>query len=253
MGWLPYLALLAVLDPEVSQPSEEQVATPPGPTVSAGMDVTLASTYVFRGVPQYGPATMPSLQPSAWLALEELGPGALQFDVWTAFAVSDWDRVADDGAASEVDLGVAYRASLLSDWLLLGAGFMYYMYPDTEEVDGEKEFLVEVGLGNMPIVPSVELWTEVHPGLGVYIEPGVTWEQGIGDVTVGADLCLGASIYRGEEARLDHTTLAILIGHSVGDLTFGVRLSYAIRLARGQGSFVERSLLFGALSLSYEP
>jgi hypothetical protein len=252
MQWVPFLVLLRALDPAVSQPADGEVDGEGREVLLYGAEVALASTYVFRGELQYGSATIPSFQPSLDIALPDLGPGALGFAVWAAIAMADWERINQEGSSSEVDLEISYEASLLDDWLLLTGGFTYYLYPHGEPVDGEKEIMVEVALGNLPIALSVGFWTEVHPSLGLYIEPRVSWGQTIGNLSVSTDLILGASAYRDAEATLEHATLTLGIGQTVGSLTFGVSLSYAIGLAPSQGSFMDRSLLFGAVSMRYE-
>ena len=254
MSWLSLLTLFAALDPTVSEatsPEEEGVS--PLSELSVGVEVAVATTYVYRGEPQYTTSSVPSLQPSLWLELPGIGPGALQLELWSAFAMADWDRNDAEGMASEIDLGLFYQAELLSDWLQLRVGFVYYVYPHADDADGEKELMVELGLGNLPIVPRLELWTEVHPTPGVYIEPGITWEQQFGDFSFGTDLALGASAYHGDEATLDHATLTLSFEQGAGDLTVAFSLAYSILLAAGRGDFLERSLVYGAVAVRYEP
>jgi hypothetical protein len=241
-----------------SEDSSAEAADPNAETADSeveaiifGASLTVASTYVFRGAPQYPSITTPSLQPAAWLDFSELMTGGLRFDVWSAFAMADRVRASREGAASEVDLSLSYEHGLLDGWLVLGGGFYYYIYPGEEEVDGEKELMFRIGLGNFPITPSVSVWFEVHPELGLHIEPSVTWEQEFGAFTVGMDLTLGASIGEGDSG-VDHTTFTARLGHEVGHLTMGVSLSYTHRIAPPGLDFIERSLLWGGLSFAFQ-
>lgn len=255
MRWLPFLVLLRALDPDVAQP------LPPAPDPDSsgfaerlgfGAEATFASTYMFRGEMQYRNGTTPSFQPSLWVSLDELGPGELELGLWSAIAMADWDRINARGSATEVDLSLVYRASLFRDRLLLAGGFFYYIYPQGSSIDGEKEIFAKLALGQMPVTPSVALWTEVHPGLGVHIEPRLSWEQELESASIFAALSIGASIYRDEEATLDHSTLSLGVEQGVGPLTCAVSLSYTIQLAAGQGSFMDRSLIYGAVGFRYE-
>lgn len=212
-------------------------------------DLTVASTYVFRGALQYPSPVTPSFQPSASLDFSDLMPGSLVFSLWSAFAMSDRERARREGAASEVDIGLTYEHALLRDWLVVGGGFLYYLYPGEEEVDGEKELMLSLGLGNLPVTPSLSFWFEVHPEVGLYIEPAIAWEQVFGGFTVGMDLLMGASIGDGE-STIDHSTLTARVSHNVGHLTMGVSISYTLRIAPPGLDFIERSLLWGAVSLS---
>lgn len=248
MRWIPLLALLSTLDPTLSEPAGPAPASASRPSVHYGLYLTVASSYVFRGELQYDSATVPSFQPAVGLDVEDLGPGTLGFEVWSAIAMAGWDRQVRAGVATEVDLGATYEASLLDDWLELEGGFVYYVYPHAESPDGDKEILVRVGLGNLPVTPSVGLWTAVHPGLGLYVEPRLAFEQTFGSVTFTTDLSMGASIRQGEEAHLDHATLALGLGQEAGPLTFALQACYAIALAPGRGSFLDRSLLYGAVT-----
>lgn len=253
MGWLPLLVLLPSLEPALVETEDGAGAGPERPEVVVSVELAVASTYVFRGELQYPTASVPSFQPGLTVEVGELGPGALEATVWSAVAMVDRPRINRQGSASELDLGIAYRAGLIGDWLLLGIGFAYYLYPEAERVDGEKEILVELGLGNLPVTPSVALWTEVHPGLGLHVEPRVAWEQRIGSYALGVDLSLGATVARGSEASLDHATLTLGLEQEVGSLAFGFSLSYTIQLSPSRGDFMDRSLVYGAVAMGYRP
>lgn len=247
MSWLTLLTLLSLAEatPDATPTAERARYTP-----LLYVELAVTSSYVWRGAPVYSSSSTPSCQPHIWLDLPDLGPGTLTFDVWTAFAMSRREYTNAPDAASEVDLSLVYDLSLLRGWLELGAGFIYYIYPHSEEADGEKEVMVRLGVGNLPVSISLTAWTEVHPGLGVYLEPSVGWEQEVRSITVGVDIALGASISRDEEATLDHVTVTAGLTHTVGRLSLWLNLSYGLRLAPGLGDFLDRSLLHGALGIS---
>ncbi len=141
--------------------------------------------------------------------------------------------------------------TLAAGWLELAVGFAYYMYPEGETLDGEKELFVTAAVGNLPITPQVSLWTEVHPTPSLYIEPGLGWEQPVGELVLGGLLTFGATFIQDEEAQMDHTTFALTLTQSVSNLDITVGLSYAYRLVKGGGSFWNRSLLYGTFGVSY--
>ncbi len=257
MNWLPLLTLLTVLEPAPPEPAEAPEPEGAGseedrylPQVS--LDLSVWSTYVWRGEAQYVSASTPSFQPDLQVGFPDLGPGTLTFDLWTAFSMAREDYRPENGAGSEIDLSLVYGMSLASGWLNLEVGFLYYVYPHADAPDGAKEVVLGLGLGNLPVSISVITYTTVHPDPGIYIEPMIGWEQEFGSFTVGMDLALAASVYRSEEAALQHTTLTGKVAHQVGNLSFWFNLSYALRLAPGAGSFFDRSLIYGGVGLTID-
>lgn len=230
-------------------PAVEEAESRPQPII--GLDVTLASTYVFRGVLQYASPVIPSIQPAVSLDFSPLLPGALEFQFWSAFAMADRARVRREGTASELDLVLTYSNSVADGWLELGGGFLYYLYPGEEQVDGEKELIFSIGVGNLPVSLGVTGYFRVHPGLGFVLEPQVGWEQVFGDFSVGVDLLMGASFDEDALAALDYVTLTAGVAQEAGRLTVGIDLSYTLRISPPRLDFLERSLLYGALTVSW--
>ena len=253
MGWPTLLCLLCAAAPAAAAPAPDAATPDPEarPTIAFAAQAAVASTYVDRGEPQYASVSTPSFQLSVDLQLHDLGPGDLELQAWSAMAMADWERTNRSGSATQEELHAFYRARLLGEWLLVAGGFVYTILPQADRVDGSKELVVDVGIGNLPVTPSVSLWTEVHPAVVVYVEPRLRWEQTISAVHIFADFALGASAGLDREATLDHSTLSVGLGHEVGRLSFGVSMSYTIRLAAGQGSFMERSVVWGLVSMRY--
>lgn len=216
-----------------------------------GVDLTVASTYVYRGELQYSSPMVPSFQPSIWLDFDPLLPGALEVSVWSAIAMSDRARIRRLGTANEVDFAVTYSNAVAQDWLELTGGLLYYIYPGAEVVDGEKELTLDIAIGNLPLTIAVALFMELHPGLGLAVEPRVGWERSFGNVNVGMDIIMGASFYRDEGSSLDHATLTAQVSQEVGRLSFGVSLSYTLQIAPPGLDFLERSIIWGALSAGF--
>lgn len=216
-----------------------------------GVDLTVASTYVDQGELVYPTPMTPSFQPSIWLDFDPMLPGALEICIWSAIAMADRDRARRMGTANEVDFVVIYSNTVASEWLELAGGFLYHTYPGADEVDGEKELMLDVALGNLPLTIAVALFMEVHPGLGLTVEPRVGWERNFGNIAVGMDIIMGASFYRDEGSSLDHATLTAQLSQEVGRLTFGLSLSYTLRIAPPGLDFLERSIIWGALSARF--
>lgn len=257
MSWVSFLALLALLEaapPELPSPDEapDEQGRRSRYVPELNIEIALASTYMYRGSPQYSSTTAPSLQPRIWVDFPDLGPGTLAVELWSAFSMSGREYRHSRDTASELDFSLVYDFALIRGWLELAAGFVYYVYPHAEEVDGEKELMLRLGVGNLPVTISITAWTEVHPGLGVYLEPMVGWEEEFGDFAVGMDIALGASIFRGEQAILEHTTFTASVTHTTGRLSLGLYLAYSLRLGPGLGDFIERSMFWGGLAFSVQ-
>lgn len=258
MSWLSTLVLLSLLGEGVPPgsvadvPADEAAQEARGYMPLIHLDLPLWSTYVWRGEGQYQSVSTPSFQPELTIEFPGLGPGTLGLDIWTAFSMARADYRPENGLGSEIDLALRYDMSLLGGWLELGVGFVYYIYPHAESADGEKELIVEIGLGNLPISISLITFTQLSPQQGIYLEPTFGWEQEFGQVTVGMDISLAASVYNSEEASLQHATLGVNFDHAVGRMSLSMNLSYSLRLAPGAGSFFERSLIYGAVGFSVD-
>lgn len=257
MSWASFLTLLTLFEATpttLASPEEarEESRQHSRYIPELNIEVSLASTYIWRGAPQYSSSTAPSFQPRLWVDFPDLGPGTLTVEVWSAFAMARREYRRSRDVASELDFSLTYDFALIRGWLELGAGFIYYMYPHSEEIDGEKELMLRLGVGNLPVTIAITAWTELHPGLGVYLEPMVGWEEEFGDFAVGVDIALGASIFRGEQATLEHTTLTARMTHTTGRLSLGIYLAYSLRLGPGLGDFIERSMFWGGVEFSIQ-
>ncbi len=96
-----------------ASPEGEATATSPAPEgvgVGYQLEASIASTYVFRGILQYGRLADPSSQNSATLRFDRLGPGSLSLSLWNATSLANFRENAT--ASLEFDLGASYAVDL---------------------------------------------------------------------------------------------------------------------------------------------
>lgn len=161
------------------------------------VETGVATTYVFRGVPQYLEKTDPSSMTTLSLTLDKLGPGALTVGAWIAAAITDRD--AQPLTKTEIDVTATYTFPIGS--MLTGAaGYILYLYPDADsdldqKVDGAHEFWASLTVNNLPVTPSLGIYVEPIRLDGVYIQAAVTRSFPVGPVVISPWLCLALSKY----------------------------------------------------------
>lgn len=255
MSWIPFVLLIPLLEP--ADPTLELANSEPDHMTARqfdmGFEAAFFTTYVFRGEPQYPSASIPSFQPSMWFNFGNSVPGELRMNLWSAFAMCRREWTSERGNASEVDLSITYENAILDEWLVLGGAFIYNLYPGEEPTDGEKEFMLDIGVGNLPITLSVAFFLEVHPTIGVYFEPRFGWAEQYRNMTVEFFSTIGASIYKDREFSVDHTTFTTQLTHTMDTLKFGINVSYSLRIAPSGLSFLDRSLVYGGVMIAYSP
>ena len=91
-------------------PPEQTVSESAGePTFTLFADTTIASTYVFRGIPQYANASVPSSQSTVGVGVEDLGPGTLTLSLWNATALTGFRK--HGGTQLELDVTASYQVN----------------------------------------------------------------------------------------------------------------------------------------------
>ena len=204
--------------------------------VSYQLEGSVASTYVFRGIPQYTTRRDPSRQNTALVKVDHVGPGAITFAAWNAVALSGYDM--QPGTAVEVDLSASYGITLGK--VAVAAGYMAYIFPNHSTgapMDGAHEVQVLASYDNPYVVPTVGAFVEVVRQQGAYVTLAGAHDFHHGAWTVSPAVCIGAATYRkylgGDQA----------IGPHLNDITAGVaarvdlpggmylvgRFSYALR------------------------
>jgi hypothetical protein len=136
----------------------EEGAKPTARTWMAGVDATLYSDYIWRGLKKYDTSVAPSIYvrfPSFEIratGIAETGGG---------------------GGMGEVDASFEYFLSLGP--VELSAGYIFYgydeaFYSDTSEIFGKASWMT-----GTPIVPSLELFWDVDEADALYGRLGVAW------------------------------------------------------------------------------
>jgi len=154
VGLIVFAALLVVCLGSVA----EENAAPATRTWMAGVDATIYSDYIWRGLNKYDT----SVAPSIYVHFPSFEVRA------TGIAETGGDR--DLG---EVDASFEYFFSLGP--VDFGAGYMFYgyedaLYSDTSEIFGKASWMT-----GTPIVPSFELFWDIDEADALYGRLGVAW------------------------------------------------------------------------------
>jgi uncharacterized protein (TIGR02001 family) len=217
------------------------------------VETGVATTYVFRGVPQYLEKTDPSSMTTLGLTLDKLGPGALSFGVWSAIAVTD--RGAQPGTKSEIDLTLTYGLPL-GDRLTAAAGYILYLYPeapDGAKVDGAHELWASLSLAGLPVTPTLAVYAEIVRLKGVYAQASLARSFDLGG---GFALSPWAGValvkYDGVDGGLNDVTVSVPLRWTHGS-GFYASLSgnYAYNGLLDEGSFSDASTLYALLAAGF--
>lgn len=235
--------------------------------VSTGFqfETSVASTYIFRGIPQYNHLYDPSSQNTALLRLDNIGPGSLTFSVWNATALTGYG--GQPGTALEIDVIGGYSVRL-RDTFDVGVGYIGYLYPSHRSgspLDGAHELTASVAVQNRFVVPQVAVFGEFLRQKGVYVAIGAARDFAWRALTVTPALNLGLAAYQnymgGSTAAPMHINdaTASLTGKVSlpSDFYISARVSYSLRgtpaslmpSAMDQPGFDGRSSLYGAIAL----
>ncbi len=163
----------------------------------------VASTYVFRGRPQYADRKDASSQSTAALTLKHAGPGELSVNMWNATALTT--AHAQPGTATEIDLTASY-AYTFADKVATSAGYIAYLYPNhlaAQHVDGAHELFGTAALPNAIVTPSVGVYGEVARLRGAYTTAGLSHVFAVRTLTFTPTASLGMAAYDGNPAHLN--------------------------------------------------
>lgn len=264
---LPRLALAEpALEPEAGSfgPPEPDRTTEPAPAAAAPafswqVESGAASTYVFRGRPQYATRRDASAQSLATMTWNQAGPGALSVGAWNAMALGHAHAAA--GAASEVDLSAMYALTLREKWSV-GVGYTAYVYPNAtrkQYVDGAHELAATLTYNGV-VSPFVGVYPEPVRMKGAYATAGLSKKITIAEVySITPLVAVAAAGYQGTAAHFHE-----LSGSLVATRTFTNGLYVSARgnwtlmggpagqLPGADGSLQARSLPWGMLAMGVQ-
>jgi hypothetical protein len=187
----------AAVEPAVEKPADGGMAL--HYTVETGV----ASTYVFRGLPQYLEKTDPSSMTTVALTLDKLGPGALSVGTWIAAAITDRD--AQPATKTEIDVTATYTFPI-GGAIGAAAGYILYLYPDVPEggdVDGSHEFWLSASVNDLPVTPTLAFYVDPIRLEGFYAQASLTRSFPAGPVTISPWAGVALSKYSAEAFTTD--------------------------------------------------
>lgn len=243
-GAMVSLPLVLLAPAAVAQePAAADVESKPAMSVHYLAETSVASTYVFRGVPQYLEKTDPSSQTSVGLTLADLGPGALSVGLWNATVLSDYD--AQPATKLELDTTLAYTMPITEE-VSASLGYIGYFYPEADPVDGAHEIAAAVSWANPIATPTLGVFAEVVRLDGVYASLGLARDIVIGAWTISPGASVAISQYDAVDLGLNDVG-ARLGGKWTGasGLYAGAAASYAYNGVVDGLDAGERSTLWG--------
>jgi uncharacterized protein (TIGR02001 family) len=167
-----------------------------GPTIGYTVETSVASTYTFRGVPQYTSTGIASSQNTLQLRVGGVGPGRLSLTVWNAVAMQSFDQ--QTGAAVEIDGTIGYGLNL-SQSVSLDVGYVGYGYPLASRSGGPimyaNEFFAQVTVDTPIVTPSFAVYAEPFRYGGLYASGAVTRDFAFGEFHVRPTVSLGLAGY----------------------------------------------------------
>ena len=232
---------------------DEVAQTDDGIALHYTVETGVATTYVFRGVPQYLDKTDPSSMTTLGLTLDKVGPGALSLGAWSAVALTD--HGVQPGTKTEIDLTLTYSLPL-GERLSAAAGYILYLYPEAPEganVDGAHELWASLSVNGLPVTPSVAVYAEIVRLKGVYAQASLTRAFDLGG---GFTLSPWAGVafvkYDAVDAGLNDFTVSVPLRWTHGS-GFYASLSgnYAYNGLLEDGSFSDASTLYALLAAGF--
>ena len=174
---------------------------PVTPKVGATMDIY--SAYVWHGMVVN---KNPVWQPDGALTLDGGDYGALAGDVWMNNDLTKDNGHSKAGGVNEMDFTAQYNVTLF-DHLGLGAGHIWYQFPNTDS-PGTREFFGAVSIPNDYVVPFVKSYYDYDEVSGSYSTAGLSKDVPLTDkLTAGASAWVGlvnrtySEAYYGEESK----------------------------------------------------
>ena len=227
--------------------------------VKFGIDLSLVSTYYFRGVVVSHAPHQAAVQPSLTMDFKS----GFSASVWGSMITSDRkSNGRHNKNADEIDFGLAYSAA--NKWASVTLGYTQYVYPSTDPLasTGELSFgLSAVSL--TALTPSVTNYVSTGGRLGDeaapmywYIEAGLANSQELGEGTLETGLVLGFESLGGAPKASD-LRLAMSLSYPVsGGLTVTPGISFGLTLDEDKYQVDStgrelRNVAWGSLSAAY--
>ncbi len=174
---LATLGILAAGCAAWGQPAGEEAAEPPAArTWMAGVDVTVFSDYVWRGVNKYDTA----VSPSAYVRFPSLEVRA------TGVA-----ETGDDDGLGEIDASVEYFFSF--GQLDFSAGYIFYGYDESAYSDTSEFFGKAAWNTGTPLTPALELYWDIDEAEALYGRVGLAYADHIERINYKLQAWLGAA------------------------------------------------------------
>jgi uncharacterized protein (TIGR02001 family) len=213
-----------------------------GPELHFLVETSIATTYVFRGAPQYLDKTDPSSQTTIGLTIDNLGPGSLGLGVWNATALTSYGE--QPTTKLEIDIAAAY-ALPVTERLSASVGYIGYLYPENDPVDAAHELTAALSFASGLVTPTLAVFAEVVRLKGVYAMLGLTRDFELAAFTLSAGASVAISGYEGQDLGL-HDVGARLAGKWSGPsgLYVGASVSHSYDGVREDGTFGDRSTLW---------
>lgn len=234
-------------------PAKDVPTTPtPPPDVGAQVETVLASTYVFRGVPQYSGRSVASSQSTASLTVKNVGPGDLALTAWNATALAP---AAEQPTTSlEVDLTAAYSL-VVTPGLTASAGYIAYLYPRATPRDGAHEVFGQLVFDGA-VSPGVAVFAEVVRLHGAYATAFVGKKIETGSLAWTPQLSIGIVGYEGIRTHVNDVTASLGAQYAVSRAFYvALRAGYSYLpkpaefMPDGNGAASARSVPVGAVAL----
>ncbi|MCK6546892.1 hypothetical protein L6R52_13670 [Myxococcota bacterium] len=195
---LTTLSLLGSTPAFAAEPATGLANEPDAPTVGWAFETSLATTYVARGVPQYGTREVPSSQTSLAFSIDDVLPGTLSLGVWNATAL--WALDEQPGTAVQLDFSASYSTPLVLEQLSLTLGFLSTLCPVQPDpaapIDPNYEAIVGLAWDGEWLQPSVVLNGQLLRQQGIYAAFAVRRDLEAGPLTFSPGVNLGLAAYR---------------------------------------------------------
>jgi Bacterial protein of unknown function (Gcw_chp) len=234
-------------------PTRDVPSTPvPPPEVSSQVETLLATTYVFRGVPQYSGRSIASSQSTVSLAMKNLGPGDLALTAWNATALAPTRQ--QPTTSLEVDLTAAYSI-VVARSLTASAGYIAYLYPRATPRDGAHEVFGQMVFEGV-VSPGVAVFAEVVRLRGAYATAFVGKKMESGPVAWTPQISIGIVGYEGIRTHVNDVTASLGAQYAVSRAFYvALRAGYSYLpkpaefMPDGDGAASARSVPVGAVAL----
>lgn len=196
------VGLVAPLALLVTAAAAEPVAT------DYAIDVTVVSSYVWRGDRVTASALAPATQPYAEVGFSPVAGGRLAVGAWTSALVTA------DAPAYELDPYLTYAAP----WgpAKITAGYAVYLVAASRPIDTMHEASLQAELGDLAVVPSIGVAVDVVRTDGWYAWAALAHQVQLGPVTIATRLEVGGSDYAALGAGFQHATASSRLSHPFG-------------------------------------